>query len=65
MNKILEHNQTDISELEKLAHIYKELSEPKRNIFVMSGNLLLASQNAEKSQETKKTHRTARQRVRK
>lgn len=34
-------------ELKKLAEIYKQLSEPKRNIFVMSGNLLLASQQAE------------------
>ena len=34
-------------ELNQITSIYKQLSEPKRNILVMSGNLLLASQNAE------------------
>ncbi|MFQ8681859.1 hypothetical protein [Enterocloster sp.] len=41
-------------ELKKLAEIYKQLSEPKRNIFVMSGNLLLASQQAEGNDDTRK-----------
>lgn len=36
------------AELEKLVTIYKQLPEPQRSIFVMSGNLLLASQMAEK-----------------
>lgn len=36
---------TDI-ELEKLADIYRVMDEPNRSIFIMSGSLLLASQNA-------------------
>ncbi len=48
-------NQTvDNQELKKLAEIYEQLSEPKRNIFVMSGNLLLASQQAEENDDTRK-----------
>lgn len=35
------------SEMEILAKIYRNLSEPRRSILVMGGNLLLASQNAE------------------
>lgn len=35
------------SEMEMLVKIYRNLSEPRRSILVMGGNLLLASQNAE------------------
>ena len=39
------------SEIEMLAKIYRNLSEPRSSILVMGGNLLLASQNAERNEK--------------
>lgn len=43
-------------ELKKLADIYVGMGEPNRSIFIMSGSLLLASQNAnQKKPQPKRT----------
>lgn len=43
-------NVTD-KELSQLATIYAQLQEPDRTIFIMGGNLLLASQKAKDSSQ--------------
>ena len=46
---IKEINSVSDHELEKLAEIYMQLSDPTdRNLWLMGGNLLLASQEARK-----------------
>ena len=37
-------------ELMELAQLYKSMSNPNRNLLIMQGNLLLASQNAERQE---------------
>lgn len=46
---------TSIEELKKLADIYTSMTEPNKSIFVMSGSLLLASQNAAQQPRPQKT----------
>lgn len=48
-------NSTSDEELKKLADIYASMTEPNKSIFVMSGSLLLASQNAAQPPQPRKT----------
>ncbi|WP_154517927.1 hypothetical protein [Velocimicrobium porci] len=41
-------------ELEKIAFIYMNISNEKRNLWMSNGNILLASQQAEEKQKAKK-----------
>lgn len=45
-------NTVSEEELKKLVDIYSQLQEPDRNIFVMGGNLLLASQLSKKRRKS-------------
>lgn len=49
---MIKKNLVSDSEVKKLVDIYKKLPETDRNMLVMGGNLLLASQSAKKRKST-------------